>query len=339
MIKESSYRGTTRWALFSLLSLSLAGAVPVSAQGKIPVILSTDVGNEIDDQWAILYTLFSDEFEVLGVISAHAPSIAPPAGHTAYRILRDIVEERLAMDVHPPLLEGASFPLKSKTAPQPSEGASFIVQASQGFSENTRLRVLTIGAGTDVASALLMDPSLSGRIQVLLMGFDEWPKGGDGFNILNDVKAAQVIFESNVPIVVGCATVCTENLGLKWNQAKEMVSERGPVGRWLWDEYQAFYYRYVKPMRMDDFSKPWIIWDTIVVAHLLGFTQHATYDRPVLNDDVSFSPGDRKKQITWITDVDEEGMWADFLEKLDRHQRTYSVGPYRFRTRLTFPMP
>jgi len=292
---------------------------------KIPVVLSTDVGNEIDDQWAIVYTLLSDEFEVLGVMSAHAPSIAPPAGHTGYLTLRDIVKERLAMTTHPPILEGASLPLKDAVTPQVSQAAAFLVATSKSFSSANRLNVLTIGAATDVASAILMDPSISGRIRVLQMGYNDWPNGGDVFNILNDITAAQVIFSSDVPIVVGSSKVCKDHLGLGFDQAKTMVSQRGPIGQWLWDEYSAWYYRFVKPLRKDDFSKPWIIWDTVVVAHLLGFTKSENYERPTVKDDMSFDHTKTGKDITWITDVNEQRMWADFLKKLDYHQQTHAV--------------
>jgi inosine-uridine nucleoside N-ribohydrolase len=306
---------------------------------KIPVILSTDVGNEIDDQWAIVYTMLSSEFEVLGLVSAHAPSIAPPAGHTAYYILRDVVENRLGMASHPPILEGASYPLENKWTPRRAPGVDFILQASKSFSAGNRLRILTIGAVTDVASAILLDPSIVDRIEVIDMGFNEWPKGGDGFNILNDVKAAQIIFESDVPMVVGPADVCRENLALGFDQAMKMVGDRGPVGKWLWDEFKGWYYRFVKPLRQDDFTKPWIIWDTITIAYLLGMTEFETYERPVLRDDVGFDFANSGKKIIWITDLDEERMWTDFLRKLDLHQQTHALGPYRFRPRLTFSMP
>jgi inosine-uridine nucleoside N-ribohydrolase len=326
-----------RWTLFPLLLL-LSGLGTVSG-ARIPIVLSTDVGNEIDDQWAIVYTLLSPEFEVLGLLSAHAPSIAPPAGRTAYYILRDVVENRLGMASHPPILEGASYPLEDKQTPRQAPGVDFLIETSKGFSAGNRLRVLTVGAVTDVASAILLDPTIVDRIEVIDMGFNEWPKGGDGFNILNDVKAAQIIFESDVPVVVGCADVCMKNLALGFDQAKEMVSDRGPIGKWLWDEFQGWYYRFVKPLRQDDFSKPWIIWDNITMAYLLGMTEHETYQRPVLNDDLSFELVATDKTITWITDLDEERMWADFLRKIDLHQQTHALGPYRFRPRLTFLLP
>ncbi len=50
-----------------------ASGQPADPETKIPVFLSTDVGNEMDDQWAVVYTLLSPEFDVLGVASAYAP--------------------------------------------------------------------------------------------------------------------------------------------------------------------------------------------------------------------------------------------------------------------------
>jgi hypothetical protein len=59
-----------RLALLWILSTGVMyGGRNVNA--RIPVVLSTDVGNEIDDQWAITYLLLQPRFDVLGVMSAH----------------------------------------------------------------------------------------------------------------------------------------------------------------------------------------------------------------------------------------------------------------------------
>ena len=81
------------------------------------MVLSTDVGNEIDDQWTITYLLLQPRLDVLGVMSAHAPSLPAPAGHASYRILVDVVEKRLGMSTHPPLIEGGSLPLENAKTP------------------------------------------------------------------------------------------------------------------------------------------------------------------------------------------------------------------------------
>jgi purine nucleosidase len=306
---------------------------------KTPVILSADIGNEIDDQWAIVYSLVNPDLNVLGIVSAHAPVLIPPAGRTGYMLLVDVVENRMGMVQHPRLFAGASFPLEDAKTPQPSPGADFIIEASKAFSRDNRLSVLTIGAVTDVASAILRDPTIVERIQIVDMGLRDWPAGGDDFNILNDVKAMQVIMDSDVPLIIGCAKVCADYLGLHLQQAKDMIGNRGPVGQWLWEEFEAWYYRFVKPMRKDDFSRTKVIWDVVVLAYVSGMTTQQTYPRPKLNDDASFGHPETKKTITWITSIDDKRMWRDFLEKLDAYQSTHAVGHETLFSRHTFMIP
>lgn len=299
----------------------------LAAQERIPVVLSTDVGNEVDDQWAIVYLLTQPRFDVKGLLSAHAPTLSPPAGRTAYRILRSVVEEHLNMREHPPLLEGASEPLADARTPAASPAVEFLLRVSQGYTADRRLNVLTIGAITDVASAILRDPAIAGRIRIVDMGFQNWPSGGAEFNIANDVKAMQVVLGSKVPLVIGSGDVCKKDLALSLEQARNMVAGRGPVGEWLWSEFLAWYYRYVKPIRKNDFSKPWIIWDTITLAYLLDMTASEEHDRPVLRDDMNFEHPATQEKITWITSVDSKRMWADFLARLDAYQATHAIPP------------
>jgi purine nucleosidase len=200
---------------------------------RMPVILSTDVGNEIDDQWTITYLLLQPRLDVLGVMSAHAPTITAPAGQTSHQILVDVVENRLGMRVHPPLIEGGSLPMENSTTPRPSPAVNFLIETSRRFSKNNRLTVLMIGAGTDVASAILTDPAIVDRVRVIQMGFTD-EQGGNEFNIANDVHAAQAILDSNVPLVVGSGKVCRASLSLTLDQARQMLAKRGAIGAWLW---------------------------------------------------------------------------------------------------------
>jgi inosine-uridine nucleoside N-ribohydrolase len=313
-------------------------AVTVQGQAsKIPVVLSTDVGNEIDDQWAVAYLLLSPRFDVLGVMSAHAPTITAPAGHTSYRILVDVVENRLGMRVHPPLIKGANVPLNDTKTPISSPAVKFLITQSRRFSKTNRLNVLTIGAATDVASAILAEPSIVDRIQVIQMGFTD-EQGGEEFNIANDVYAAQVLLDSNVPLVIGPGNVCRASLSLTFDQAKQMLSNRGSIGGWLWEEYQAWYFRVVKPLRVNDFSKSWVIWDNITLAYLLDLTTQHTKPRPRLRNNMTFETVDTTRVVTWITDVDEQKLWTDFLQLIDRYQSTHKVRR-KSSGRLTFGMP
>ena len=323
-----------------LLSIVSTGVMygAQNTDAKIPVVLSTDVGNEIDDQWAITYLLLQPRFDVLGVMSAHAPTITAPAGYTSYRILVDVVENRLGMSVHPPLIEGGSLPMENAKTPRPSPAVNFLIETSRRFSKNNRLTVLMIGAGTDVASAILTDPTIVERIRVIQMGFTD-EQDGNEFNVANDVRAVQAILESKEPLVIGPGKVCRASLSLTLGQAREMLAKRGAIGAWLWEEYQAWYFRVVKPLRVNDFSKPWVIWDDITLAYVLGMTTQHTLPRPRLRDDMTFEQVKTDQTVTWITDVDEQRMWTDFLTLLDQYQRTHAVGSKATDHRLTFMMP
>ncbi len=300
-------------------------ALEAAAQTRTPVILSTDVGNEIDDQWAITYLLLSPSFDVRGIVSAHGPTLPAPSAHATYKILLDVVEHRLGMLNHPPLFEGSSLPLANNASPRTGAAVEFIIETSREFSSDHRLVLLTIGAATDVASALLQDPSLSNRISVVAMGFKSLAEGGKEFNIENDPRAWQVILDSDVPVTIGAADVCYRDLAMSFEHARQLISQRGAIGGWLWEEYQAWYYRSVKPLRKDDFTKPWVIWDTVVVAFERGLTTQKQIARPKLRDDLSFAPGPTSKTISWITAVNSNKMWNDFAGKVDQYQRKHAV--------------
>jgi inosine-uridine nucleoside N-ribohydrolase len=320
-------KGNLSSRLLQTAALLTVAALPASS--ATPVILSTDVGNEIDDQWAIAYMLVNPAFDVRGIVSAHAPSLPAPSAHATYEVLKDEVEHRLGMTVHPPLFEGSSEPLSDKKTPRPNAGVDFIVEASKGFTSDHRLVVLTIGAATDVASAILEDPGITRRISVVAMGFRNLTEAGKEYNVQNDPKAWQVILDSDAPVTIGSGDVCQHDLALSFDAAKRLVSAHGAVGAWLWGEYQAWYFRFVKPLRVDDFSKAWVIWDIITLAYEQGMTTEKTIPRPQLSDDLSFvqviTGKKPDKTIAWITSVDSSRLWADFIAKLDAYERSHAI--------------
>lgn len=265
----------------SIVFGSVVTSFATDVNPRVPVVLSTDVGNEIDDQWAVVYLLLQPKFEVLGVMSAHAPTIAAPAGRTSYRILVDVVENRMGMRKHPPLIEGGSEPLETSVTGKRSPAVDFLIKTSRKFSKERRLTVLMIGPGD----------------------------------------------------------VCRASLSLKFEEARKMLAHRGAIGSWLWEEYQAWYFRVVKPLRVNDFSRSWVIWDNIALAYVLSMTTQHNSSRPRLRDDMKFENVRTDREVTWITDVDESRLWPDFLKLVDEYQRKHPVRKRVNGNRLTFGMP
>lgn len=307
-----------------LLPLMLS-ALAACSWSKTPVILSTDVGNEIDDQWAISYMLTNPDFDVRAIVSAHGPSLPDPSAHATYEILLDLVERRLGMLSHPPLFEGSSLPLANRQTARDNTGVDFLIATSKEFSKEHRLTVLTIGAATDVASSILKDPTIVNRIKVVAMGFRSLSEGGKEYNIENDPRAWQVILDSDVPVTIGAGDVCQRDLAMSYTHARDLLGGRGAIGGWLWDEYRVWYFRNIKPLRKDDFSKPWVIWDTIVMAYEEGMTTEEEIPRPHLADNLAFEKTGTKKTITWITGVDSRRLWSDFARRIDAYRSAHAV--------------
>ncbi|PYS74600.1 MAG: hypothetical protein DMF69_01280, partial [Acidobacteria bacterium] len=147
------------------------------------------------------------------------------------------------------------------------------------------------------------------------------------------------ILNSSVPLVIGPGDVCRASLSLTFEQARKMLEKRGAIGSWLWEEWQAWYFRVVKPLRVNDFSKSWVIWDDIALAYVLGLTTQHNSARPTMLDNMKFENVRTDREVTWITDVDEDRLWADFLKLVDEYQRKHPIRKRASENRLTFGMP
>lgn len=300
-------------ALLLFAAIAFVGHTAVARDRD--VILTTDCGAEIDDQFAVAYLSLIPQIHIKAIVTTHAPNL-PEKAKSSAACVKDVLEKLNATPL-PPIYAGSDVALTGRT-PLDNPGVEFIVRTARGYSRRNRLVIITIGATTDVASAFLLDPKLGDRVEILTMGFDSWPKGGDPWNIKNDPLAYQVILDSAAPITIGSSDVCQQHLRLTDREAAQMLKGHGPFAEWLNGQFQQWLTanaelaaRVVKP-------HTWVIWDTVTVAHLLGFTQAKTHPRPALNlTDLSFSFPKTSKTVQWITSISEQKMWPDFVRRLD----------------------
>ena len=300
------------FALLTSLAWSDTGAAPLR---RLPLVLTTDCGAEVDDQWALVHLALSPEMELKGIVTTHAPSLAPPAAETSARVAVALLG-LIGPEARPRVIAGSSRPLEGDR-PRPNPGVEFLIDQARGRSADDRLVVVVIGAATDVASALLIDPTLADRITIVAMGFDGWPEGGDPWNVKNDVRAWRVLLESRAPLVVGDGAIGKRHLAMT-PPGREASSRRGaepgrdPRGppRGLARQRTARLARSTTGS-----AATWPIWDEVAVAYLLGMTTSKTYPRPGLRDDMTFDHARPRGTITWITSVDAEALWADLVAK------------------------
>lgn len=297
-----------------LVALLLILGRPAFARDR-DVIVTTDCGADIDDQFAIAYLSLIPQIHIKGIVTTHAPTL-PEQAESSAACVADVLH-RLGVSSPPPIFAGSNVPLTGRT-PMGNAGMEFILATSRQYSTKNRLVVITIGATTDVASAFLADPTFAVRVEILTMGFNSWPKGTDPWNIKNDALAYQVILDSSAPITIGSADVCQAHLTLDDQSAAHMLRGHGEFAEWLNELFQNWITNNADLVASVVSPRHWVIWDTVVVADLLGFTTVKSYPRPALNAaDLTFSFPKTTKTVGWITSIDQDRMWADFVGRLD----------------------
>jgi inosine-uridine nucleoside N-ribohydrolase len=182
--------------------------------------------------------------------------------------------------------------------------------------------VLSIGAATDAASAILEDPTIADRITIVAMGFEDWPDGGEEFNIKNDRLAWQVILNSRVPLVVGSAAAARRSLRMTPAGAAARVRSHGATGEYLYELFDRWLNGHAELASTMVGPGEWAIWDEVVVAYVLGLARGEIVARPQLLANFVFSHPRTDERITWLTRIDADHLWRDLARKLDAHDRS-----------------
>lgn len=312
-------------ALWACLMPSAAAAADLP--DPTPIVITTDCGADMDDQWALVHAALAPELRTLAVIGNFAPHPHDLDGTATARCARQALSSisRLA-DI--PVYEGADGPLQDRATPIRSPGVDHLIRLSRAFSPEHRLVVLGFGPVTDIASAIIIDPTMAERIEVVALAFDGYPEGGDGWNVRNDAIAWQILLDSEVPVTTASGGVALEHLNLKRSESAALMEGLGTPGDYLaclhdaW--LDAFGDNFANEIGGDD---RWPVWDEAVVAVVLGLTTQRDLPRPALNDDLSFAFPNTASQAPyrWVDAIDRERLF-DALSDLLKQVRGAGYG-------------
>ena len=201
-------------------------------------ILDTDTDNEVDDQFAIAYAMLSDKVDLLGLCAApyvndRAPDPATGAENSYLEMVK--VRDMIDPEKKVPCYRGSPRYMTSMDEPVASEAAeniARIVRETDGI-----VYTAVIGCFTNLASALLIDPSIKDKMVVLMIGANAFDhNGGDcnEFNLYQDRMAAKVIFECGVPVVVLPAMGGTEKIYTTSADLQVYLKDQaGEIGNYL----------------------------------------------------------------------------------------------------------
>ena len=282
------------------------------------VIIDTDTWNEVDDQFAIIHALMSPELRIETIQAAGFHAAVRNTNSFEHGMELSYEEIQRVLELSPvsydgPVLYGSRQTMTATGGePVPSDAADNIVSRAMHDRDET-LYVLALGSLTNVASAVLMEPRIRERICVVALG--GWPyhvAGFHDFNFIQDIKAAQAVFDSGVAMVHVTGFGVSELLRTTRWELMQQVKGRGRIGDYLFQLYEDF---------VQDFagrSKP--IWDLAPGAWLLNSDWLKTHieGAPILNDHLGYSRDASRHPMRIVDWLNRDAIFSDFFEKLNR---------------------
>ena len=195
----------------SVLLLSAAAA-------PVPVILDTDLGDDIDDTWALAMLLGSPHVDVKLIVTASDDTPMKT------RLVAKILERMGRPDI--PLATGVKnsdnklhqsqwlgdYQLSQYKGKVIEDGVGALIETVKKSPE--RITLCVIGPQTNIRAALGRDPSIAKKARVVLMagsvhiGYDGKEGRSAEWNVFKDVAAARAVFAAPWEITMAPLDIC-----------------------------------------------------------------------------------------------------------------------------------
>lgn len=281
-------------------------------KSRVRMVLDTDTYNEVDDQFAVVHALTSDmDVEALYAAPFHNKrSEGPEDGmEKSYEEIHRLLE-RMSRRPDVPVLKGSASYLAEPDRPVESAAAADLVERAMA-SDHEPLYVAAIGAITNVASAILIEPAIIPRIRVVWLGGNAtwWPTASE-FNLFQDIHASRVILDSGVPFVqIPCMNV-TSHLHISVPDLETWLRGSSPVADYLADIVASYH--------EEHFCWSKVIWDIAATAYLVEPSWFTTtlIHSPILTDHLTWSFDESRHLIRTVRHIDRDAVFADVFRKI-----------------------
>src|ERR1043166_9174316 len=255
--------------------LTAAFAAPLAAQpgpAHIPakIILDTDIGDDIDDAFALALALRSPEVQLIGITTAWGDTAL--RARLVNRFLKDSGADPIPVLVGVPTKSSTAFSQSSwaeQGTPSPAQPGAVEFLLNQAAKSPGEITLVAIGPLTNIGAAIDKDAAAFRKFErVVLMGGSIRRGYGDlgytrdrgpqpEYNIYSDVAAAQKLFTSGVPIFM--MPLDSTQLLLDENKRTLLFATGSPMTNSL----AALYFQWVKQTRTPTAT----LFDAMAVAY------------------------------------------------------------------------
>jgi purine nucleosidase len=180
------------------------------------IIIDTDIGDDVDDAFAVGLALQSAEFKIVGITTAWGDTKL--RGRLLDRLLKEVgrsdIPVAVGMEKHRPgdaIFSQARWAEAGPAVKDHPAAVDFLLE--QIRSQPGEITLLAIAPLTNIGAAIDRDPATFRKLKRVVMmggsvyrGYDDLGEGNRPpdreYNIAMDVQAAQKLFDSGVPLYV-----------------------------------------------------------------------------------------------------------------------------------------
>lgn len=287
-------------------------------RGKIDVVLDTDAYNEIDDQFAISYLLGSTEKLNTKAIYA-APflnnrSVSPKDGmEKSYNEIHKLLS---LMNEKVDVFKGSEKFLDNEKSPVISPAAVDLAERAKKYSPQNPLYVIAIGAITNIASAVLLNPELAENIVIVWLGGHALHyHDTKEFNMYQDVAAARVVMSSGAPFVQLPCQGVVSGFTVSGQELEYWLKGKNKLADYLVENTVNDTESFAK-------GKAWTrcIWDVTAVAWLLNDDDRFMLSRivptPIPTYDNYYAINHQGLPMRYIYHIKRDELLNDMIEKI-----------------------
>lgn len=273
------------------------------------VILDTDMANQVDDQFALTYLLNS-----LDVIELEAITIAPfsklntieEGTELSYEITLKILELMNKSEYQNKVFKGATNYIDNNY--KTNMAVEKIIEICLKNKETT---IIAIGAITNVALAIALEPKIVDKLNVVWLGGNEITFNDNSGTNFKDIRAVKMIFESNVKLtVIPCKNVASNLITTIYEL--EHYMKRTSINTFLLDNL----IKCDKNIYEKGVSK--VLWDLSAVAYIINESWFTSEEISCYNilDDGSYEVTQNNHKVTFIKSLDRDKIFDNFFSKL-----------------------
>ncbi|MBN1419543.1 MAG: nucleoside hydrolase [Planctomycetes bacterium] len=261
------------------LACTIAAAVAIAgctgsgekavAPSAVPVILDTDIGDDIDDSWAVALILSCPELDVKLITTAHGAT-----DKRAQILSKYLHEAGIEVPYAPGLKTGDDDPRiypwakdydMSVCPPASEDGVDLMIK--EILASDREVVLIPIGPLDNIAEALRREPKIAEKCRIITMGgsiyvgYNGKREPDPEYNIKAAIPAAKAVYTATWPILMApldtAGTVVLEGEPYRW-----ILGADRPLARSLISQYRLW-----KTGRLDGEipDKSSVLFDTVAV--------------------------------------------------------------------------